>query len=103
MSAFCINYSVTTVQASSKMSVSTIKTKIKKRYKTKYIKAVKVTAKKIKKKNYNYKVIVKYAQGDGALRDVYYVNSKTGKAKFYSMFGDEEILNLKKKLKKVQT
>ena len=93
------NRTVTT-QAASKMSASAIKSKIKKIYKKPdgSVKrtVTKLTAKKLaKNKKYDYKVTVRYAQGEGALTDTYYVNAKTGKAKCKTAFGGNKTVWLK--------
>ncbi len=95
---FTMTAGVTTVHAARKMSVSTIKQKIRKRYKKsrgQYVTKIRAKKLKFKQTGYHYRVRVWYAQGEGAIMDTYYVNAKTRRARWISGFGDDKIIRLR--------
>ena len=98
VAVFTMTAGVTTVHAAKKMSVSTIKKKIRKRYKKsrgQYVTKIRAKKLKFKQTGYHYRVKVWYAQGEGAIMDTYYVNAKTRKARWISGFGDDKIIRLR--------
>ena len=95
---FTMTTSVTTVHAGKKLSVSSVKKRIKKRYKKsrgQRVTRMQVKKLKFKKTGWHYRVKVYYAQGEGAIMDTYYVNAKKRTARLISGFGHDKIIKLK--------